>query len=456
MDLRRLFRLPITACAASVAFALAGPADAATIFVPSGAAPTIQIALNIAADGDEIVVLPGTYFETLDVLGKAVTLRSEQGPEVTIVDALGQFDSVIHCTSGEGPDTVIEGLTLRNGEADDRGGGIYVNNSSPTIVDCIFADNEATLAGGGLYSNAGNPTLTGCRFVANRATFGGAIYLNEGTSTVENCVFERNEALNEGGAMQVVGPQLTITDSTFLENTSVTYGGALSIKRSSSVEIDRCLFDGNFSGDGGSNGRGGAIYGTDTSVTTVRNSVFVGNGSRRFGGAIFGDVSMTILNSSFSGNTGSQSVYGGNRVSTFRNCVVWGNANTPLNANVSVSYCDVEGGWAGTGNISADPLFVDAVNDDLRLQPGSPCIDAGDTTLITGGYPVDYDGLRRAVDDPEMPDTGVAFLNLTVDMGAHELQADGFNPCPSDLDDSGFIDFGDILRILTDWGPCGK
>ena len=102
----------------------------------------------------------------------------------------------------------------------------------------------------------------------------------------------------------------------------------------------------------------------------------------------------------------------------------------------TVSYSNVEGGWAGAGNIDADPLFFDPMNGDYRLQPGSPCIDAGDNTLFpTRGNFVDLLGLPRFVDDPMTPDTGIGdFLPLfhitshlprarpVVDMGAYEFQ----------------------------------
>ncbi|NIN70977.1 MAG: hypothetical protein GTO46_03365, partial [Gemmatimonadetes bacterium] len=67
-------------------------------------------------DTDEIVVAPGTYFETINFLGKAIWLRSSDGPEVTIIDGTGFFH-VVQCVSGEGPDTVLDGFTITGGSA---------------------------------------------------------------------------------------------------------------------------------------------------------------------------------------------------------------------------------------------------------------------------------------------------------------------------------------------------
>ncbi len=112
---------------------LSSPAAARdTWTVPSGGAPTIQIAINLAVDGNEIVVAPGTYFETLNLLGKAITLRSSGGPDVTTIDASNQLASAIHAVSGEGSDTVIEGFNITVGDAL-SGGVLYIKLIRPTV-----------------------------------------------------------------------------------------------------------------------------------------------------------------------------------------------------------------------------------------------------------------------------------------------------------------------------------
>ena len=66
---------------------------------------SIQTAIDNAVDTDEVVVAPGTYFETIDFLGKAITLRSSDGPDVTTIDGTGHFH-VVQCRNGEGPDNL--------------------------------------------------------------------------------------------------------------------------------------------------------------------------------------------------------------------------------------------------------------------------------------------------------------------------------------------------------------
>ncbi|MHC4869856.1 MAG: hypothetical protein ACYTE2_09290 [Planctomycetota bacterium] len=93
---------------------VAGPAPAADRYVPEEY-PTIQQAIDASDDGDVVIVAPGTYYETIDFLGKAILVRSEQGPEATVIDAGGLGDAVASFSSGEGLDSVLEGFELREG-----------------------------------------------------------------------------------------------------------------------------------------------------------------------------------------------------------------------------------------------------------------------------------------------------------------------------------------------------
>ena len=93
---------------------------------------------------------------------------------------------------------------------------------------------------------------------------------------------------------------------------------------------------------------------------------------------------------------------------------------------MNVTYSCVEGGYAGEGNIDLDPLFVNAAAGDLRIRPGSPCIDAGSNAAVPAGMVTDLWGLPRFFDDPNTSDCrwlpGTCGTAPVVDMGAHERQ----------------------------------
>ena len=104
---RQSLKWAVTAVGVVAAMMLASAAAQADIINVPGDFNTIQDAIADpgTVDGDEIVVAPGTYNETINFLGKAITLRSSDGQEVTIIDAQGS-GSVLTCASGEGPDAV--------------------------------------------------------------------------------------------------------------------------------------------------------------------------------------------------------------------------------------------------------------------------------------------------------------------------------------------------------------
>ena len=85
---------------------------ASTIHVPDDYS-AIQDAIKAAGEGDTIIVRPGTYMENIDFLGKAITLVSEKGTSVTVIDG-NQAGRVVTCQSGEGADTVLEGFRIIN------------------------------------------------------------------------------------------------------------------------------------------------------------------------------------------------------------------------------------------------------------------------------------------------------------------------------------------------------
>jgi predicted outer membrane repeat protein len=182
----------------------------------TGDAPTIQAGIDSATTGDEVVLANGTFGgpgnRDIDYHGKAVTVRSESGdPAMCIVDCPGDYFEPhrgFYFNSGEGPGSVLEGVTITNawaggGLPDNLGGGVYCKNqSSPTIANCFFIRNHAERGGGAISCrDYSSPTLTNCVLASNSAGwYGGGLRCEDYSSpTFTNCTFWGNSAHYGGG-----------------------------------------------------------------------------------------------------------------------------------------------------------------------------------------------------------------------------------------------------------------
>ena len=187
----------------------------------------IQVGINTADAGDTVVVADGTYTgggnKNLDFGGKAITVRSESGPETCIIDCENDGrGSYFH--SGEGPDSILDGFTIRNGstEYDEYGGGIKCYPvSSPTITNCTISGNLAERGGGIFCGWASKPTITNCTISHNSAyKFGGGVYcVSSSDATITNCTISQNSADCGGGVCCRNAANPTITNCIIWGNT---------------------------------------------------------------------------------------------------------------------------------------------------------------------------------------------------------------------------------------------
>jgi parallel beta-helix repeat protein/predicted outer membrane repeat protein len=324
----------------------------ATIHVP-GDQPSIQAAIDAAVNGDEVVVYDGTYVENINFLGKAITVHSENGPEATFVDG-GNNDIVVRFFSGEGPDSVLQGFTIRHAS----NSGISCSASDPTISECVIKSN----AGSGISLADSSATITSCVIENNHGGFtGGGIYCWQSAPTITNCTISNN----------------SVDD--FL-------GGGIFIMNSSSPTITGCVIANNAAG--ASDGYGGGVYVGAYSNPTITNCV-ISNNSAFEGGGVYCDISNpAFANCTISANTATN--YGGGIYSIDSgtgngpivvNTILWGDTAGGVHneiyldfgASIDVTYSNVQGGLAGTGNINSDPLFIDPGYRDFHLQSSSPC-----------------------------------------------------------------------------------
>jgi hypothetical protein len=203
---RRALLLSLTASASF--------AQAAVIRVdPSGRGDftALQAAIDAAAAGDVVLAAPGEYVidEPLSFRGKAIELRSEEGPRMTSIRrARGagglERGSVLVFENGEPRAAILDGFTVLGGSSE-FGGGISIAGASPTVRRCIIRENQADFRGGAVSVRGGSPSFSDCTFERNAADYGGAIDLVDSRgATFVNCAIAGNVALLEGGGFYIL------------------------------------------------------------------------------------------------------------------------------------------------------------------------------------------------------------------------------------------------------------
>ena len=293
--------------------------------------------------------------------------------------------------SGEEDDSVLEGFSIINGSAggypENCGGGIRCeNNSNPTISNCIISGNY----GGGIDCEESNPIISDCIISENGASetyYGGGIKCTDSSPSISDCEIKGNHAQNGGAGIFVNGISNPIISNTKVYNNNASYYcGGIKISGDSSPFIVNCIIYGNSCGKDG-----GGIECADSSSPIITNC--------------------TITNNSADWNGGGICVSGDEASPILSNCIFWNDAPDEIyisSGSLIITYSDIQGGWTGTGNIDADPLFADAANFDFHLTEGSPCIDTG----TDAGVYEDFEGDVRPWGDG-------------FDMGADEFVVDG-------------------------------
>jgi len=310
--------VPVAALSLVLGLPVVVSADRITVcWDGSGDYLTIQAGIDAATDGDEVVVCDGVYTgpgnKNLDFGGKAITVRSENGPDNCTIDCEGDgrgftFDD------GETADAVVDGFTITNGDV----GAIHCNDSSPTIHGCMIVEN--TRGGISCWSSE-QPTQP----------------------VIDDCVIVRNTTdwIFGGGGIQGVGPDCTplIRHSVIAENVAAedwrewNGGGGVSCHRASSVLISDCLIAGNIR-TGVYNGGGGAIGCFFSSTATLVNCTITGNGAVFGGGFECIDSELWVIGCTIAGNAafGHEHASGGAGESAWAdlwmiNCCMAGNSS---------------------------------------------------------------------------------------------------------------------------------
>jgi len=329
------------------------------VYVP-GDAPTIQEGIELAGEGDVVLVAPGAYHENIQLSGKTITLASQfytsqdtSFIDQTIIDGGGE--TVIRVESSAGPDAKIIGFTIQNGND-----GISTA-AKLHILNNRFTGNKDAIdyeAGGGacrnnLFENNKDDAvdldgpveaIIEDNIIRNNGDDGVEIRLHKYRGPSLNIIIRRNIiAGNEEDGIQLIGyPE--VTDRIFLIERNLIKDNAMAGLGLMDDKVTTEDF------------RGASLL----ERIHLFNNTFIGNDHSLTGGD-----NLMALNNIFAGSTNmALKNVDGNSIVAYN--LFWGNGTDHHHSNVDTSTM-----------IFADPRLT----ADDRLLPGSPAIDAGATSF---------------------------------------------------------------------------
>ena len=409
-----------------------------------------------------------------------------------------------HVVVGSGTDetAALDGFTIVGGNArgafamDNHrlfGGGMYNWSGSPTVTDCTFRNNSANHFGGGMCNRQGShPTVSRCTFISNgtanvvyikdedESTGGGAADVTGSSSVYSGCVFEGNWSRHAGGVGMAWDSNLTLerclfignsawsgggicalfncsprlSRCEFIKNSALYFGGGFRCYADCNPILEHCEFVGNSAED-----IGGAVASQVRCGPQLNHCIFSGNQAPRCGGYDNFYSSSSLTNCTLATNVNGDVLVAHGDV-TLSSCILVGDSPAIEidGGTVSVNYSNIDGGWAGVGNIDEDPVFADAAGGDYHLKSEvgrwdaegevwvrdavtSPCIDAGDPMTPIGPEP--------------FPNGGV--INMGAYGGTAEASKSYFGkpPCETiiagDLNGDCVVDFRDVAIMMMHW-----
>jgi hypothetical protein len=431
-------------------------ADADGILEVPNEYPTIQSAIDAAEDGQEVLVSAGTYYEHINFLGKTISVQSDYGPEVTIIDGQNNPPSAVWLTGGEGPGTALIGFTIINGRAttSHTGGGVHVSaESSLQMANCVIRDCSSPDGGGilvvGSYTPGRSFVMEDCLVTNCSATHSAGLAWIRGSefgeTRVERCDFVSGGSYN--GAVCAGGPthdghvpcDVLFKHCNFEDGSGSLHGG-LTIGQQAVVQVEGCTFRNNNSGGT----RGDAItincfY--DGGHGVIQNCVFIDNGSPTCGHINPGETtSAQIFDSVFCGNDGANL----NGPWELDNVLELNGCPEDLDCNedgvvdwiqcVTHPETDLDGDWIPDECQDCDN---DGISDAQELEDGA--LDCNEN-----GLPDECDCIADIVQDG-----AVGVDDLLGVIGAF-----GSDNAAADINCDGTVGVDDVLGIITDWGPC--
>ena len=384
---------PLFTCCVLACSSVTASAGTITVCASGCDYTSINDAIAASNDGDVIQLSAETYFEgeQIDPLGKAIMLRG-------VLNKAGEPASLL---DGSGTHRV---LTCQSGE----GSGTVFDNL--VIQNGLASGGFPDYYGGGMYNKDSRPTLTNCTFTNNSANAHGGGMYNDGSSpTLDNCGFTENSANGYGGGVASEYDSLPVlTDCSFSKNTAGRGGGMYNHANSDPILKDTS-FTANIAGNGGGMFNSGESDPRLEGCEFTLNSAFSGGGmSNRSSSPVL--ISCVLEENSADGDGGG--IYN-------------------LQGGPALASCTVKNNSA-IGNGGGMYSFF---NPTFKTEPSLT------DSLICGNFPENISG--------NYGDLGANCVVASCD----ECDAPS-DPCPTDLDQNGRTDGGDLGACFVSWGEC--
>lgn len=324
-----------------------GPLNALTIRVPYDQ-PTIQAGIDAASNSDTVMVADGTYFENVNFVGKAIVVKSENGPQRTIIEIAVTGAPLVSFQNGEGLNSILEGFTI---DGDSSYWGVYAIDASPYIYNNIIKNHEV-----GIRIDNGAPVIRKneiffCDHIDIEPCNGGGIRIYSGSGVVIDSNIIHENWSNVAGGIYLYNVDNSSIRRNLIHTNSVAYTCAIGLDFCDRLEIEN-----------------------NTLANNTRNGEYMG--AIGIHDCHYVDIINNII---YANNDWGIHAWEGSSDNF-----------ADYNAFFDNSYGDIFGiDNIGEHNIFADPLFINSDNHDYRLALNSPCIDAGDPES-----PLDPDGSR--------------------------------------------------------------
>jgi hypothetical protein len=347
---------------------------------------TVEFASNYTFEVDGVLQAEGTPNDPIIFMGTNAGWQgiffnySSPGSVLACCVISNSVNSGIRITN---VGVAINNCLIANNTTPGDGGGILVSNAGDNLVlqNCTVINNTCAYSGGGVCALIGTNTLamTGCVVTNNVANpsqsdgtyYGGGIYVS-GNPLLQYCVVSDNTCVGNAGNFEA----------------QYSVGGGLYILNGTAV-IDNCIFAANTAvcvinglGFQTPEAYGGAIYiqaGSLAMTNSILSSNVTSASDGEYGAGLGVSASITnssVVNCTFAYNNANGIYSLGTQPPVMNSIFFFNNDNgTQLSGPTNVTYCDVQGGFAGLGNINHNPIFLSPTN--LIIVEGSPCIDAG-------------------------------------------------------------------------------